>query len=93
MFDCYNISYTDYIRTTEDRHKCAVQKFWVSSVKLGILGLGLIVVLFRSPLSWINDFIFAFLHINACLKVSVEMPYQSTQNTIFNGEINMYETF
>ena len=40
MFDCYNISYTDYIRTTEDRHKYAVQKFWVSNVKLGILGLG-----------------------------------------------------
>lgn len=28
MFDSYNISYTDYIRTTEDRHFRTVHKFW-----------------------------------------------------------------
>ncbi|XP_053404426.1 methionine--tRNA ligase, mitochondrial-like [Mercenaria mercenaria] len=28
MFDCYNINYTDYIRTTEERHYVTVQKFW-----------------------------------------------------------------
>ena len=31
LFDCYNISYTDFIRTTEERHRHAVYKIWVSS--------------------------------------------------------------
>ena len=29
LFDAANISYTDYIRTTEQRHIDAVNQFWV----------------------------------------------------------------
>ena len=29
LFDTCNIAYTDYVRTTEDRHLKEVEKFWV----------------------------------------------------------------
>lgn len=29
MSDAFNISYTDFIRTSENRHKLTVQQFWV----------------------------------------------------------------
>lgn len=29
MADAFNISYTDFIRTSENRHKLSVQQFWV----------------------------------------------------------------
>lgn len=32
MFDSYNISYDDFIRTTETRHHETAQKFWVSNL-------------------------------------------------------------
>ena len=31
LFDTANVSYTNYIRTTEDRHTHVVQDVWVSS--------------------------------------------------------------
>ncbi|XP_060551201.1 methionine--tRNA ligase, mitochondrial-like [Ruditapes philippinarum] len=40
MFDCYNISYTDYIRTTEQRHFTTVQKFWTELETRGYIYKG-----------------------------------------------------
>lgn len=34
LFRAANVSYTDYIRTTEQRHKVAVQFLWVCDVNL-----------------------------------------------------------
>jgi methionyl-tRNA synthetase len=37
LFDACNINYTDYIRTTEPRHKEAVAHFWNDLSKKGFL--------------------------------------------------------
>ncbi|CAJ0947466.1 unnamed protein product, partial [Mesorhabditis belari] len=40
LFEAFDISYTDYIRTTEERHKRAVREFWARLSKAGHLYKG-----------------------------------------------------
>lgn len=40
LFRSCNISYTDYIRTTEERHRLAVQHFWSVLWKKGLIYKG-----------------------------------------------------
>lgn len=40
LFDSYNISYTDYIRTTEERHHAAVENIWSALKDKGLIYKG-----------------------------------------------------
>ncbi|CAB1337451.1 unnamed protein product [Coregonus sp. 'balchen'] len=40
LFESFHISYTDYIRTTEERHRCAVEHFWTVLQSKGFIYKG-----------------------------------------------------
>ena len=59
LFDTFDISYTDYVRTTDERHKEAVQEVWVSKLIIFILTVNWRI--FSQTVEWWKEYEFGVL--------------------------------